>query len=206
MTRRPDPFMLAFESLRSRAESGEFVPGAQIIILDEARRLHLSTTPIREALAWLSGYGLIEQAPAGGYLMRRLDPARIRDEFAFRLLCLKMGLNGAGQVHGLGRGAEPAESSDRALRDHMLRAIQGTGNAALVEAYQRVTSQLAPLVAAEGRLFMDQESEAAAIVALFEKAPGSGLPEALAAYHDRRIEASALLVIEAGAARFRTAP
>jgi len=205
MTRRPDPFMMAFESLRSRAESGELVPGAQIIILDEARRLHLSTTPIREALAWLSGYGLIEQAPTGGYLMRRLDPARIRDEFAFRLLCLKMGLNGAGQVHGLGRGAEPAESSDRALRDHMLRAIQGTGNAALVEAYQRVTSQLAPLVAAEGRLFMDQESEAA-IVALFEKAPGSGLPEALAAYHDRRIEASALLVIEAGAARFRPAP
>ena len=203
MTRRPDPFIMALESLKSRVENGGFAPGAQIIILDEARRLHLSTTPIREALAWLSGHGLIERAPAGGYLMRRQDPARIRDEFAFRLLCLKIGLNGAGQVHGLGRAVEPVESLDRALRDHMLRAIQGTGNAALVDAYQRVTSQLAPLVAAEGRLFIDQESEAAAIVALFETAPRSGLPEALAAYHERRIEAAALLIIEAEADRSR---
>jgi hypothetical protein len=203
VTRRPDPFLMALESLKSRAESGVFAPGAPIVIVDEARRLKLSPTPVREALAWLSGYGLIERAPAGGYLMRRLDPGMVRDELAFRMLCLKIGLNGAGQVHGLGRVKSEAGSADEALRDHMFRAVRGTGNAALIDAYQRVSSQLAQIVAAEARLFNDVEAEAAAIVALFEGPPGSGLPEALAAYHQRRIESAALLVVEADAGRIR---
>lgn len=201
MTRRPDPFQMALDSLKSRAESGAFAPGAPIVIVDEARRMKMSTTPIREALAWLSGYGLIERAPAGGYLMRRLDPARVRDEMAFRLLCLKIGMNGAGQVHGLGRLRETGSTAEETLRDHMFRAVRGTGNGALVEAYRRVSSQLAQVVTAERRLFDDLEAEARAIVELFEQPPGSGLPEALIAYHQRRSDAAALLVVEAEAVR-----
>lgn len=201
VTRRPDPFLMALESLKARVESGAFAPGAAIVIIDEAQRLKLSPTPIREALAWLSGYGLIERAPAGGYLMRRLDPARVRDEMSFRLLCLRIGLNGSGQVHGLGPRNAPVESQEQALHAHMVRAVRGTGNGALVEAFERVSSLLAQLAVAEHRLFEDLEAEAKAIVSLFEAPPGSGLPEALAAYHQRRIEAAALLVVEAEAGR-----
>lgn len=201
MTRRPDPFLMALESLKARVESGAFAPGAAIVIIDEAKRLRLSPTPIREALAWLSGYGLIERAPTGGYLMRRLDPARVRDEMTFRLLCLRIGLNGAGQVHGLGPKAAMGGSHQQALHDQMVRAVRGTGNGALVEAYDRVSSLLAQLAVAEQRLFQDLEAEAQAIVTLFEAPAGSGLPEALAAYHQRRIDAAALLVVEAEAGR-----
>jgi len=204
VTRRPDPFMMALESLKSRAEGGVYVPGAPIVIVEEATRLRLSTTPVREALAWLCGYGLIDRAPAGGYLMRRLDPALVRDQIAFRLQCLKIGLNGAGQVPGLRSGRGPDERPERALRDHMLRAVRGTGNAAVVDAYLRVRSQLEPVTVAEAQLFDDLSKEAATIVALFEAPPGSGLPEALQAYHQRRMDAAALLVMEAGASRTAT--
>lgn len=201
MTRRPDPFLTALESLKVRVENGAFEPGTSIVIIEEARRLKLSPTPIREALAWLSGYGLIERAPAGGYLMRRLDPARVRNEMSLRLLYLKISLNGAGQVHGLGPRKVSTEDPCQALRDLMIRAIRGTGNGALVDAYERVASLVAQLAVAEQRLFEDLDAEARAIVTLFEAPPGSGLPEALAAYHHRRIEAAALLVVEAEAGR-----
>ncbi len=204
MTRRPDPFFMALESLKSRAESGDFAPGAPIVILDEARRLGLSPTPVREALAWLSGYGLIERAPTGGYVMRRLDPARVRDGMSFRSLCLELSLNGAGQVHGQGRAREAADSPEQALREQLFRAVRDTGNGALIEAYQRISSLLAQLITAERRLFADLEAEAASIIALFESPPGLGLPEALAAYHQRRIDAAALLVVEAEAGRARS--
>src|SRR5690606_3767999 len=87
MARRRDPFMMALESLRARAEQGVYAPGCPVVITDEARRLNLSTTPVREALVWLSGFGLIERSPTGGFLTPRLERAIVRDRFAFRLQC-----------------------------------------------------------------------------------------------------------------------
>lgn len=54
--RKHDPFTLALESLRARAEQGSFTPGAPVVIIEEARRLNLSATPVREALGWLCGF------------------------------------------------------------------------------------------------------------------------------------------------------
>ena len=204
MTRRRDPFTMALESLRSRAEQGVYVPGSPVVIMDEARRLNLSTTPVREALVWLCGYGLIERSPTGGFLAPRLDRAIIRDRYAFRLQCVVQSL----------RGTVDGGSSDQALRGthdagpdlpgHMLQAVKRTGNAALVDAYQRVCSQLIQLQAAEERLFGDIVEEAGRIVLQFDQpriAADVSLVEALATYHRRRIEAAPLLMLEAEAGR-----
>ncbi|WP_052516809.1 MULTISPECIES: GntR family transcriptional regulator [Brevundimonas] len=74
--------------MREAAETGGYAPGRPIVIIDEARRLGLSTTPVREALAWLCGEGVIERGPAGGFLARRLDAGAVRDRYGFRLACL----------------------------------------------------------------------------------------------------------------------
>lgn len=200
VTRRRDPFMMALESLRTRAEQGVYVPGSPVVILEEARRLKLSTTPVREALVWLCGYGLIERAPMGGFLAPRLDPAIVRDRFAFRLQCVVNSLTRAGQTRGREQGLNGADQAERDLADHMLRAVQSTGNAALADAFQRVCRQLVQLVSAERRLFRDLDAEQVAIVHLFETS-GADLPEALTAYHQRRIEAAPLLILEAEAER-----
>lgn len=199
MTRRRDPFATALEDLRSRAESGLFAPGRSVVIIDEAHRLKLSTTPVREALSWLCGYGLIERAPAGGYLAPRMDTATVRDRFTFRLLCLSTSLNGASQAQCATQN-EP-DPSVQGLSGHLFRAVRGTGNATLIDAYVRVNSQLAQLAGAERRLFGDLDVEAARIIDLFGRAAGSGLREALTAYHQRRIDAAPLLVVEAEAGR-----
>lgn len=67
MARHRAPFTTALRTLTERVILGAFSPGKPIIILDEAHSLSLSTTPVREALAWLGGEGLIDRAPAGGY-------------------------------------------------------------------------------------------------------------------------------------------
>lgn len=203
MTRRRDPFMQALESLRSRAEQGVYVPGTPIVIMDEARRLTLSTTPVREALVWLCGYGLVERSPMGGFLAPRLDPAIVRDRFAFRQQCVINSLTRSGHTPAREQGLNGADQASRGLDAAMLRSVRGTGNAALVDAYVRVCRQLIQLVPAEVRLFPDLAAEEAALVGLFESAD-DGLPRALDRYHLRRIEAAPLLILEAEAARTAT--
>lgn len=196
MTRRRDPFMMALDSLRTRAQQGVYAPGSPIVIMEEAGRLKLSTTPVREALVWLCGYGLIERSPTGGFLAPRLDRAIVRDRFAFRLQCVVSSLTSTGQIQGREQGFNGSHGAVRDLDNHMLRAVKRSGNAALVDAYQRVYRQLVQLAPAERRLFKDFEAERGAIVQLFETW-GGDLPKALLTYHQRRIEAAPLLILEA---------
>ena len=49
--RNRDPFETALAALRQRAVDGVFEADRPILILDAARTLKLSTTPVREALA-----------------------------------------------------------------------------------------------------------------------------------------------------------
>jgi len=198
VTRRRDPFMTALDSLRTRAEQGVYVPGSAIVILEEAGRLNLSTTPVREALVWLCGYGLIERSPMGGFLAPRLDRAIIRDRFAFRLQCLVSSLTSSGQIQGREQGYNGSQQSDLDVAACMLRAVRRSGNAALVDAYLRVSRRLIILEAAERRLFKDLDAEHRAIMQLFEDS-SEGLPDALRAYHYRRIDAAPLLILEAEA-------
>ena len=83
----------------------------------------------------------------------------------------------------------------------MFRAIRTTGNAALVDAYDRVNSPLLQLAEAERRVFEDFEHEAAALVSLFKRSSGTSLVDALAAYHHRRMDAAPSLILEAEAGR-----
>lgn len=196
MGRKRDPFLKALASLRARAEDGTFVPGRPVVIIEEARRLQLSHTPVREALSWLCAYGLVERGPADGFVAPRLDAGLVRDRLSLKLHCLSLGLEGAPQGKGPGEAAGD-ETPEETLARCMLWKVRGTGNEALVGAYERVCSQLMPLRRAERRLFADLEEEAEAIIPLFSGASATGLRAALIDYHHRRIQAASFLVLEA---------
>ena len=197
MTRRRDPFFMALDSLRSRAEQGVYAPGAPVVIVDEAQRLGISTTPVREALVWLCGYGLLERAPTGGFLAPRLDPATVRDRYALRQHCVALSLGGPAQIQADANALTGGETPRRSLEDHMTRAVRSTGNAALVDAFVRVCRQLVQLAPAERRLFNDFDEESERIAGLFARTRDDGLSAGVQAYHQRRMDAAALLVLEA---------
>jgi len=88
----------------------------------------------------------------------------------------------------------------------MLRTVRSTGNAAMVDAYQRVNSLLGQLAGIERQVFPNIDEEAEALVRLFKQSTNSDLVEALTAYHHRRMHAAPLLILEAEAGRDLRSP
>jgi len=193
--RARDPFSLALASIRDRAMRGVYEPGGSIVIIEEARRLNLSTTPVREALAWLCGEGLLERAPRAGYLAPRLDAALLRDRFWVRLRTLTTSLELTADLD-TATTPEADASGDRAVRDLFDRLVRATGNRALVETFHRVDAQLRMLGEAEARVFGDAAQEAGALARLETAGSRLQLAAAVEAYHQRRMDNAALLVLE----------
>lgn len=195
VSRPRDPFSLALEDLRDRAMQGGFAPGRSVVIIEEARRLRLSTTPVREALAWLCGEGLMERAPRTGYLAPRLDAPLVRDRFWVRFQCLSSSMD---LTAALATSATPASDlgDEDAVRDLFDRLVRATGNRALIEIFLRVDAQLRMLSDAERLVFADAAEEARELVRIETIGSRIQLLAAVDAYHRRRMENAALIVLE----------
>jgi hypothetical protein len=196
MPRNRDPFGLALESLRTRAQDGAFAPGQPIVIMEEARRLKLSTTPVREALAWLCGEGMIERGPGSGYVFPKLDAGLVRDRLEFRLYCLMASLSLTTGLYHPDRSGSlgPVRATD--VLGLFGQLVRRTANASLVGAFDRVGGQLRRVTDVESRVFDDVDAEASTIIKMeAEKANGT-LARAIETYHRRRMDNAALLVLE----------
>ncbi len=58
--------------MRSLILRGEFSPGSKLLHADLCRRLSMSSTPIREAMARLVQEGYVRQVPNAGFFVQRL--------------------------------------------------------------------------------------------------------------------------------------
>lgn len=196
MARNRDPFTQALSSLRDRILSGDLSGGAQVIVQDEARRLGLSTTPVREALARLSGEGLVERAASGGYVTLHLTASAARERYAMRgeYIRIALDLNAA----ALGQVRPPAPAFDPASPGPTLCRLFSTivcsaGNQVLWNAFDRTVGQLEVLRRLETRLFADIEREAREVHGAYETQAVPSFAEVVARYHHRRISAAAAL-------------
>lgn len=188
MARDRDPFVNALRTLRERTIAGVFSPGRPIIILEEAQALGFSTTPIREALAWLGGEGLIARAPAGGYAGLRLDAAGLTGRYRLRLHCLIAGLQGAALSLRLS-GPAPFPDATRLFR----HIVAGAADPVLIATYDRVQSTIERFAPAEARLLGDMPE---ALDEVLRHLAGGAVAEAadcLRRFHERRVEAAPLL-------------
>lgn len=196
MARNRDPFTQALSSLRERILSGALAGGAPVIVQDEAGRLRLSTTPVREALARLSGEGLVERAPAGGYVARRLDAKAACDHYVMHAHYIRIALELNCRALGSLRLPAPGfEAGQPVVAVDRLFAIivRSAGNEVLWEAYRKVAGRLDLLRRLESHLFDDLGEEAAGLYAAWSQETASGFEAASARYHDRRISASGAL-------------
>lgn len=193
MSKAREPFGQALSDLRQRALSGVYGPGGAVVIVEEAERLGLSTTPVREALAWLGGEGLMERTPRAGYCAPRLDAPLLRDRFWLRLRSLTTSLE---LTADLPLSATPPADGLDAVDELFDRLVRATGNRALVDAFRRVQGQLRMLGEAEARVFGDWEDEAAELIRVGKSGSRAALAASLEAYHHRRIDAAAMLVLD----------
>jgi hypothetical protein len=190
MARNRDPFSLALQTLRQLALEGAFAPDRPIIILDEARRLRLSTTPVREALAWLGGEGMIERAPNGGYTGLRQDATSVAGRYRLRFRLLAAALDEDDRPF-----ADWAPPRAAGLDDLFATLVRLRGDDILWRAYERVSRQLAWLATAETEILPDFETEAQALHnALGER---SRLLAALERFHAKLAFGAAAILIAA---------
>lgn len=75
-----------YETLKNDILSGQFETDAQMQIVDLARRLGVSRTPVKEALGRLSMEGLIQEVPRKGYFVSNRDRGDIADLLDARLM------------------------------------------------------------------------------------------------------------------------
>lgn len=76
-----DPFGAVLSDLRNHVRQGLSPPGTPLIVTDLAAALGVSATPVREALAYLAGEGLIDgrHGHVRGYLTWRVEPDDLAD-------------------------------------------------------------------------------------------------------------------------------
>ncbi|MFI5534060.1 GntR family transcriptional regulator [Kitasatospora sp. NPDC051853] len=152
-TRRPVPpqSVLAayvYGTLRADLLDGRIAPGERLNLDGLARRLHVSNTPVRQALAALTAEGLTDRLPNRGYRASPLLDARsIEELYEYRLLvepptaaaaALRPGPHRAGELPALvdpaGAGADPAR---RDVAFH-LAVARGAGNRVTAAALAQV--------------------------------------------------------------------
>lgn len=196
MAKKRDPFLRALDEIRASAEAGVYPPGQPIVIADEARRLALSTTPIREALSCLCGEGLIERGPSGGFVAPRFDPGALRDRYEFRLACLLAALDLISPLPDYRRLSRADPTPEPDLPTIFENIVRRSGNAVLLGAYQRVDAQLRQLLEIEDRLFPDADIEGYRLKGLADSGPPESFREGLRVHHNRRILAAPLMAVE----------
>jgi DNA-binding GntR family transcriptional regulator len=90
LRRQPQRTVLAddvYEILRDSLTSQRIAPGARLNLDDLARKLHVSNTPVRQALARLESDGLVTKEPYRGFAASRLlDSRTIIELYEYRLL------------------------------------------------------------------------------------------------------------------------
>lgn len=156
-----DPYGQALNTLRRLAFEGRFGWGAPVVIKDLAAEIGLSPTPVREALARLSGEGLIERRPGRGYFYPALTASDVIDLFDLQWSYVHAALVLHGPRPASLRklsGPEPSSTFD----DLFAAVVAQTGNDALVLAHNRVLERLAPVsraLAAIGRPLAPRASE-----------------------------------------------
>lgn len=96
-----------YDVLRDGLLSGRIAAGSRLNLDRLARQLHVSNTPVRQALARLVADGLVIQTPYRGFSAAELlDEARVRQIYEFRLILEP----GTAQLSAARRSAEDADS------------------------------------------------------------------------------------------------
>ena len=150
-----------YRSLRHRILSRELLPGERLNEVELAESLNMSRTPVREALARLTNYGLVTTAPRRGASVRRLSHQDVVDLLDMReaLECLAVRLAtprlqaeqiAALRDHLLLRRTEALAGqprNDEPFGEHDLHAslVTASGNALLVDTIQRTYDLLLTL-------------------------------------------------------------
>lgn len=192
---RAEPFLFAVAELRSRLARGRYPSETRFAAAELATEFGLSATPVREALARLTGEGLLEERRGQGVFLPRVTAADIADLYRLSEAHLRLALtNGPAPVPAPASlaadaaGSEAVEASEHLFHCWAARA----GGRILAQSYARIARQLGRVRRLEPELLEDLAGELNALVSDALARPAQAASR-VRAFHDRRIRLAARL-------------
>lgn len=191
-----DPYNAALGAVRQFAEAGRFIPGEPIVVTELAAEVGLSATPVREALACLSGEGLIERRRGRGYFYPALTTAEVIDLFELQLAYL----HGALTLHPRGLASLRKAVAGITVLDGVQAVFEAiiaqSANTALTLAHQRLSDRLGAVLRAEKRASDSADDAVAAMVRAVVEGQLAELLRLLEDHHDRRCARAPSLLLQ----------
>ncbi len=188
-TGRVEPYQRALNELRERLRTGALAPGARITAKDFAEELGLSPTPVREAMARLSGERLLEERRGDGFFARTLTAADIEDLYRLSQAILLQALEEARRVRTDVADtlyAQVATDPVRAVERLFLAWVADAHSPVFLENYRLLISQLGPVRRLEHHVLGDLADEARNLVALAGSDEPDARRAAIESFHARR--------------------
>lgn len=160
--------------------------GDPLVVQDIARASRLSATPVREALAWLAGHGLVERRMGRGYFVPDPSAAEVAQLYELHCRYLLWSLEAAGSPGRLEPVPDALNVQERTA--WLFRCIMmGCGDAAMAEAQGRAAARLRLFWRAEQEIcWPDPSGLARAEAAFFARQPGQ-VRLFVADYHGERV-------------------
>ena len=200
-----DAFGSALQTLRQRLRNGVYAPGAPLVIIELAHELHISATPMREALARLAGEGLIEDRRGWGFCVWQLGREAYEELYRLHSLYVQLALSAERPVRSRQMAerfdqlaAETTASAPEAQRSAteavFAQVVEAGCQAGGISAHRSLKDRLAPLRLAEAHVFADAEDELRRLAATLDSREVGEPARALTRYHERRLEAIGMLI------------
>ncbi len=200
MRKRPESFAIALEALRGELRAGAHASGARLTALEIAGRLHLSATPVREALSRLAGDGLLDDRRGQGYFAVQLSAREIQQLFRLQHAVLNIACaDTRPQTRSALERLESAVIETRGSEAFQLGSerlflfLSASASPALARHLRRLQDQLAPARRMEPYVLPDLEVELTNLLDAVRADSSAPLEAALNAFHARRIAASETL-------------
>ncbi len=183
-----------FDALKREVISGERAPGTKLEPAALAEQLNSSATPVRDALHRLAGTRLVELRASEGFYLPFITEPDLYDLYAWNAQLVRL-LARCWPAHRPLPKADslPADIGRATGAFFELFVVPGDSRE---HAYQMdlANDRLAAPRAAERDVFEDLESELRTLAVAFDNAPTRELIKLVAAYHRRRMQATATIV------------
>ncbi len=207
LIRERDPFGRALATLRGRLRTGTYGQGQPLAIVELARELDLSPTPVREALSRLAGQGLVEDRRGRGYFSPRLEALDLAELYDLSAVHVRLALQGLDAVGRRRRAPDTVSArtlletlSEDAASPDALAGVYETllehivlvaGNRTLLVQHRITSDRLGPARRVEPLVLGDVRAELAELADRFDAADWRGVDAAAQAALARRRGASA---------------
>ncbi|MBG7614679.1 GntR family transcriptional regulator [Brevundimonas sp. BAL450] len=160
--------------------------GDPLVVRDIAQASRLSATPVREALAWLAGQGLVERRVGRGYFMPDPSAEEVKQLYDLHRRCLLWALETLASPQRLEPAPDIADLEDRTA--WLFRCVAASsGNVVLAEAQGRAAARLRLLRRAESQVCPSEPALYAEAEAAFFAGEIPAVRRLIDGHHEARI-------------------